>query len=90
MIVKTRPEDYSYIGLQLLNRRLHESHEMKEFIHSKMHITLAGIHGEVRVDGVFSKYSFPFEYVVLHDVSLESYGKFQIDTVFFHAVFCGG
>lgn len=42
----------------------------------------AGIHGEVKVDEVFQKYSFPFEYVVLHDVSLESYGKFQIDTVF--------
>lgn len=87
LIVKTRTEEYSYIGLQLLNRRLHESHEMKELIHSKMHMALAGIHGEVRVDGVFSKYSFPFEYVVLHDVSLESYGKFQIDTVFFTQYF---
>ncbi|SDN70871.1 Nuclease-related domain-containing protein [Psychrobacillus sp. OK028] len=82
MIVKTRSEEYNYIGLQLLNRRLPEIHEMKELIRSKMHMALAGINGEVRVDGVFNKYSFPFEYVVLSDVSLESFGKFQIDTVF--------
>ena len=45
-------------------------------------MALAGIHGEVRVDRVFNNYSFPFEYAVLHDVCLESYGNFQIDTVF--------
>lgn len=82
MIVKTRSEEYNYIGLQLLDRRLAEIHEMKELIRSKMHMAIAGIHGEVRIDGVFNKYSFPFEYVVLHDVSLESYGKFQVDTLF--------
>jgi len=80
--VKTRSEEYNYIGLQLLSRRLPEMHEMKELIRSKMHMAMAGIHGEVRVDAVFNKYSFPFDYVVLHDVSLESYGKFQMDTVF--------
>jgi len=82
LLVKTRTEEYSYIGLQLLNRRLPERHELKELIHSKMHMALAGIHGEVRVNRVFNNYSFPFEYVVLHDVCLESYGNFQIDTVF--------
>lgn len=80
--MKTRSNEYSYIGLQLLERRLPEMHGMKELIHSKMNMAKAGIHGEIRVDGMFRKYSFPFEYVVLHDVSLESYGKFQIDTVF--------
>ncbi|WP_235753976.1 nuclease-related domain-containing protein [Psychrobacillus sp. INOP01] len=80
--MKVRTEEYSYFGLQLLDRRLPEMHELKELIRSKMHLAMAGIHGEFRVDEVFHKYSFPFEYVVLHDVSLESYGKFQIDTVF--------
>lgn len=80
--MKTRSHEYSYVGLQLLDRRLPDMHEMKELIHSKMLMAKAGIHGEVRMDGVFQKYSFPFEYVVLHDVSLESNGKFQIDTVF--------
>lgn len=47
-----------------------------------MHMARAGIRGEVKVDEIFQKYSFPFEYVVLHDVCLESYGKFQIDTLF--------
>lgn len=87
MIVKTRSDEYNYIGLQLMDRRLRELHEMKELIRSKMHMALAGINGEVRVDGVFNKYSFPFEYVVLHDVSLESYGKFQMDTVFLSQYF---
>ena len=82
LIVKTRTEEYNYRGLQLLDRRLSDRHEMKELIHSKAQMALAGINGEVRVDSVFNKYSFPFEYVVLHDVNLESYGKFQIDTVF--------
>lgn len=80
--MKTRSHEYSYAGLQVLEQRLPELHEMKELIHSKMLMAKAGIHGEVRMDGVFQKYSFPFEYVVLHDVSLESNGKFQIDTVF--------
>ncbi|QFG00344.1 NERD domain-containing protein [Psychrobacillus glaciei] len=82
MIVKSRSDEYNYVGLRLLDRRLPELHEMKELIHSKMHMAKAGIYGEVRVDEVFQKYSFPFEYVVLHDLSLESNGKFQIDTVF--------
>ncbi|MFF2754842.1 nuclease-related domain-containing protein [Psychrobacillus sp. NPDC058041] len=82
MLVKTRSDEYSFTGLQLLNRRLPEMHEMKELIHTKMHMAKAGIYGEVRVDEVFQKYSFPFQYVVLHDVSLESFGKFQMDTVF--------
>ncbi|MEI4771465.1 nuclease-related domain-containing protein [Psychrobacillus sp. FJAT-51614] len=82
MIVKTRSHEHSIIGLQILNRRLPDTHEMKELIHSKMQMAKAGVYGEVRMDWVFQKYSFPFEYVVLHDVSLESYGKFQIDTVF--------
>ncbi|MFJ8066302.1 nuclease-related domain-containing protein [Psychrobacillus sp. NPDC096426] len=56
-------------------------HAMKELIHSKVQAARAGVNGEVRVDDVFQKYSFPFEYVVLHDVSLESRGKFQMDTI---------
>ncbi|WP_143128318.1 nuclease-related domain-containing protein [Psychrobacillus sp. OK032] len=80
--MKTRSQEYGLIGLQLLDRRLPTTHEMKELIHSKMHMARAGIRGEVKVDEIFQKYSFPFEYVVLHDVCLESYGKFQIDTLF--------
>ncbi|WP_277586147.1 nuclease-related domain-containing protein [Psychrobacillus antarcticus] len=80
--MKVRSEEYSYVGLQLLDLRLPEAHEMKELIRSKMNMAKAGISGEVRVDRVFNKYSFPFEYVVLHDVSLELYGKFQMDTLF--------
>ena len=77
-----RPLEDSYIGLQLLNRRLPEIHEMKVLIQSKLHIAKAGIQGEMRMDGVFQKYSFPFDYMVLQDVNLESNGKFQIDSLF--------
>lgn len=82
MIVKIRAHEYSYIALESLDRRLPKMHDMKELIYSKMHMAKAGIYGEERMDGIFQKYSFPFEYLVLQDVSLESYGKFQIDTVF--------
>lgn len=82
MIIKKRSLSYSYIGLQLLDQRLPEDHNMKELIHSKMNMAKAGIHGEMKMDEVFSKYSFPFDYVVLHDVSLKSNGIFQIDTLF--------
>lgn len=82
LIVKVRSDGYNYVGLKLLDQRLPEMHEMKELIRSKKHMAKAGVYGEVRVDEVFRKYSFPFEYVVLQDVSLEALGKFQIDTVF--------
>ncbi|TQR19641.1 nuclease-related domain-containing protein [Psychrobacillus vulpis] len=82
MLVKSRSNEFSLIGLQLLDKRLPQMHEMKELIHSKMHMAKAGIYGEVLVESVFRKYSFPFEHVVLHDVSLNSYGNFQIDTLF--------
>ncbi len=68
--------------MSLLNRRLPDKHGMKEIISNKMHSAGARIRGEEKVDEMFQKYSFPFEYIVLHDVDLESYGKFQIDTVF--------
>lgn len=82
MIVKTRAHEYSLIALESLDKRLPKMHDMKELIHSKMQMAKAGIYGEERMDGVFQKYSFPFQYLVLQDVSLESYGKFQIDSVF--------
>ena len=74
MISKRRSIEYKYIGLQMLYRRLPIEHEMKQIINLKMLSAKAA--------GVFDRYRFPFNYRVLHDVSLTSNGNFQIDTVF--------
>ena len=82
MIIKTRSIEYKYMGLQMLYRRLPSEHAMKAVIHSKMKSAKAGIMGETKVAEVFDRYSFPFNCRILHDVSLSSNGKFQMDTVF--------
>lgn len=87
LIIKKREIQYKYIGLQMLYQRLPNEHMMKTVIHSKMQSAKAGIIGESKVEGVFDKYQFPFNYCVLHDVSLISNGKFQIDTVFISPYF---
>ncbi|WP_391205569.1 nuclease-related domain-containing protein [Psychrobacillus sp. L4] len=82
MLIKGRSTDYKYIGLQMLYNRLPKEHAMKSVINSKMLSTKAGIIGETVVEAIFEKYQFPFNYRVLHDVSLISNGKFQLDTLF--------
>ena len=82
LISKRRSIEYSYMGLQMLYRRLPSEHEMKQVIYSKMLSAKAGIIGEKKVEEVFERYPFPFDYRVLHDVSLSSNGNFQMDTVF--------
>ena len=82
LIVKRRSINYNYIGLQRLYQRLPESHHMKAHIQSKMLAAKAGIIGEQTIEHIFEKYQFPFNYRVLHDVSLTMNGRFQIDTIF--------
>ena len=82
LISKRRSIEYSYMGLQMLYRRLPSEHEMKQVIYSKMLSAKAGIIGEKKVVEVFDRYPFSFDYRVLHDVSLSSNGNFQMDTVF--------
>ncbi|MFF2754716.1 nuclease-related domain-containing protein [Psychrobacillus sp. NPDC058041] len=80
MIIKR--SSANYVGLHMLYHRLPNEHSMKTVINSKMLSTKAGIIGETVVEAIFEKYQFPFNYRVLHDVSLISNGKFQLDTLF--------
>lgn len=82
MIIKKRTTDFTYMGLQMLYKRLPNRHAMKNVIYSKMLSAKAGIIGETTVENIFDKYNFPFNYCVLHDVCLTSNAKFQIDTLF--------
>lgn len=82
MIIKARSNEYKYVGLQMLYHRLPKEHTKKSLISSKMLAAKAGIVGESIVEELFEKYQYPFNYRVLHDVSLNSNGKFQMDTIF--------
>ncbi|WP_239430417.1 nuclease-related domain-containing protein [Sporosarcina sp. ACRSL] len=53
-----------------------------ENILKEVHKVRAGENGERILESVFNKYSFPFEHYILHDLNLQSSGKFQIDTLF--------
>ncbi|WP_313893497.1 nuclease-related domain-containing protein [Psychrobacillus sp.] len=83
MISKKRSNDYNYVGLQMLCRRLPDRHVIKNVIQSKMLSAKAGIIGETTIEKVFETYQFSFPCRVLHDISLNSNGKFQIDTLLF-------
>lgn len=82
MIIKKRSNEYKYMGLELLYNRLPEEHAMKTVINTNLLSAKAGNIGERIVEDIFGKYQFPFNYRVLHDVSLISNGKFQLDTLF--------
>ncbi|MEI4770146.1 nuclease-related domain-containing protein [Psychrobacillus sp. FJAT-51614] len=82
MIIKKRSIEHKYMGLKMLYHRLPKEHAMKSLINSRMFSAKAGIIGETIVEEIFDKYQFPFECRILHDVSLTSNGKFQMDTVF--------
>lgn len=69
------------MGLKILCQRLPDGHAMKNVIQSKMLSAKAGIIGETTIEKVFETYQFPFPCRVLHDISLNSNGKFQIDTL---------
>lgn len=82
LIIKKRSIEYKYMGLKMLYHRLPKDHVMKSLINSRMLSAKAGIIGETIVEEIFEKYQFPYECRILHDVSLTSNGKFQMDTVF--------
>ncbi|QEY22082.1 NERD domain-containing protein [Psychrobacillus sp. AK 1817] len=82
LINKSGSINYNYIGLQALYERLGNDHPMKALIHSKVMSVKAGINGEAIIEGIFNKYTFPFEYNVLFDLNLSADGKFQIDALF--------
>ncbi|TQR17670.1 nuclease-related domain-containing protein [Psychrobacillus vulpis] len=82
MIIKKRSMEYKYMGLKMLYKRLPKEHAMKSIINSNILSTRAGIIGESKLEEIFDKYHFPFDYCVLHDVSMTSTGKFQIDVLF--------
>lgn len=82
LILKDQSFNYNYIGLQALYKRLDNNHSLKERIHSKILSAKAGIIGEKKIEAIFRKYSFPFDYAVLLDLNLNSNGRFQIDALF--------
>lgn len=82
MINKRSSINYNYHGLKALHERLNNGHPLKGFVHSKFMSVKAGIKGEEVVEGIFNKYTFPFNYKVLFNLNLSSDGKFQIDALF--------
>ena len=64
----------------MLYRRIPSEHEIKQVIYSKCCIQKLALSGRKKVEEVFERYPFPFDYRVLHDVSLSSNGNFQMDT----------
>lgn len=74
--------EYNLIGLQMLAKRLNDTHPQKEIILAKEKAARAGLQGERRISEVFAKYTFPFEYFFVENIGLNSNGKFQIDAIF--------
>ena len=74
--------EYNLIGLQVLGERLNDTHAQKEVIIAKAKAAKAGLQGERRISEVFAKYTFPFEYLFVENVGLNSNGKFLTDPVF--------
>lgn len=89
MIYKKRGQPPEIIGLTALLSRLRNNSPHREEISSDLAAARAGLGGEERLDGVLSNHTFPNGHVFLHDLSLKSTGKFQIDTLYLtpsHAV----
>ena len=62
MISKSSSINYNYHGFKALHDRLNNGHPLKGLIHSKFMSVKAGIKGEEVVEGIFNKYTFPFNY----------------------------
>lgn len=82
MIIKRKSLPLKLIGLEALSKRLPAHHPLSENIEEEARRVRAGENGERILENVFKKYSFPFEHYILHDLHLQSTGKFQIDTLF--------
>lgn len=66
----------------MLVKRLNDSHPQKNIILAKAKAAKAGLQGERRISEVFAKYTFPFEYLFIENIGLDSNGKFQMDAIF--------
>lgn len=89
MICKKRRQPADIVGLTALLSRLRENSPYREEIHSDLSAVRAGLGGEERLDEVLNNHTFPKDHIFLHDLSLKSTGKFQIDTLYLtpsHAV----
>lgn len=82
MIVKKKSLPLKLLGLEALVKRLPANHPSIENLVKEIRKVRAGENGEWILESVFNKYSFPFEHYILHDLNLQSSGKFQIDTLF--------
>lgn len=82
LLTKIDTRDYNLVGLQMLGERLNDTHPQKEIIIAKANAAKAGLQGERRISEVFAKYTFPFEYILVENVGLNSNGKFQMDAIF--------
>ena len=82
MIHKTRGQPSEIAGLTALLSRLRHNSSLREEISNDLAAVRAGLGGEERLDEVLSNHAFPTEHVFLHDLSLKSTGKFQIDTLY--------
>ena len=89
MIYKKRGQPSEIIGLTALLSRLSSNSLLREEIQSDLAAVRAGLGGEERLDEVLANHTFPNGHIFLHDLSLKSTGKFQIDTLYLtpsHAV----
>ncbi|WP_432362450.1 nuclease-related domain-containing protein [Sporosarcina sp. UB5] len=82
MIIKRKSLPLKLIGIEALSRRLPANHPLAQNIEEEARRIRAGENGERILESVFTKYSFPFEHYILHDLHLQSTGRFQIDTLF--------
>ncbi|MFC5601834.1 nuclease-related domain-containing protein [Sporosarcina koreensis] len=82
MIVKRKSLPLKLLGLEALVKRLPEHHPAEENLMQEIRKVRAGENGERILESIFNKYGFPFEHYILHDLNLQSSGKFQIDTLF--------
>lgn len=82
MIFKRKSLPLKLIGLEALSKRLPANHPLAATIEEEARRVRAGENGERILESVFTKYHFPFEHYILHDLHLQSTGRFQIDTLF--------
>ena len=82
MIIKSKSFPLKLFGMEALAKRLPIQHPLTENVEQEVRKIRAGVNGERILENVFLKYSFPFEHYILHDLHLQSTGKFQIDTLF--------
>lgn len=82
MIIKRKSLPLKLIGIEALAKRLPGQHPVAETVGQDVRKIRAGENGERILESIFMKYSFPFEHYILHDLHLQSTGKFQIDALF--------